>query len=171
MEAGAQGGDMPDVFWMHSNYSQKFMSNDILLDLTDRIAGSETINLDNYYKDITALYQLNGKTYAIPKDYDTIGLWYNKEMFDAAGISYPDETWTWETMAEAAEKLTDKENGQYGFASPAANNQDGYYNLIYTMGGSILNEDKTKSNWDSPDIIGFWQSSYDYAGLLDGRCL
>lgn len=148
---------MPDVFWMHSNYSQKFMSNDILLDLTDRIAGSETINLDNYYKDITALYQLNGKTYAIPKDYDTIGLWYNKEMFDAAGISYPDETWTWETMAEAAEKLTDKENGQYGFASPAANNQDGYYNLIYTMGGSILNEDKTKSNWDSPETVAAMQ--------------
>ena len=157
LEAGAQGGDMPDVFWMHSNYSQKFMSNDILLDLTDRIAGSEVINLDNYYKDITELYQLDGKTYAIPKDYDTIGLWYNKEMFDAAGISYPDETWTWETMAEAAEKLTNKEKGQYGFASPAANNQDGYYNLIYTMGGSILNEDKTKSNWDSPETIAAMQ--------------
>ena len=38
LEAGASGGDLPDVFWMHSNYSQKFMSNDILLDLTDRIA-------------------------------------------------------------------------------------------------------------------------------------
>ena len=40
LEAGAQGGEMPDVFWMHSNYSQKFMSNDILLDLTDKISQS-----------------------------------------------------------------------------------------------------------------------------------
>ena len=153
LEAGAQGGSMPDVFWMHSNYSQKFMSNDILLDLTDRIGGSEMIELSNYYQDIVELYQYDGKTYAIPKDYDTIGLWYNKALFDEAGVSYPDESWTWETMAEAAEKLTDKDKGQYGFASPAANNQDGYYNLIYGMGGSIISEDKTKSGWDLPETI------------------
>lgn len=148
-----QGGEMPDVFWMHSNYSQKFMSNDILLDLTDRIARSEIIDLANYYEDIMGLYQLDGKTYAIPKDYDTIGLWYNKTMFDEAGIPYPDETWTWQDMADAAQKLTDKEKGQYGFASPAANNQDGYYNLIYAMGGSVISDDKTVSGWDSDETI------------------
>ena len=153
LEAGAQGGEMPDVFWMHSNYSQKFMSNDILLDLTDRIARSEIIDLANYYEDIMGLYQLDGKTYAIPKDYDTIGLWYNKTMFDEAGIPYPDETWTWQDMADAAQKLTDKEKGQYGFASPAANNQDGYYNLIYAMGGSVISDDKTVSGWDSDETI------------------
>ena len=153
LEAGAQGGEMPDVFWMHSNYSQKFMSNDILLDLTDRIAQSGTIDLANYYEDIVGLYQLEGKTYAIPKDYDTIGLWYNKTLFDEAGIAYPDESWTWQTMADAAAKLTDKDKGQYGFASPAANNQDGYYNLIYAMGGNVINSDKTGSGWDSPETI------------------
>lgn len=153
LEAGAQGGEMPDVFWMHSNYSQKFMSNDILLDLTDRIARSEIIDPANYYEDIMGLYQLDGKTYAIPKDYDTIGLWYNKTMFDEAGIPYPDETWTWQDMADAAQKLTDKEKGQYGFASPAANNQDGYYNLIYAMGGSVISDDKTVSGWDSDETI------------------
>ena len=130
LEAGASGGEMPDVFWMHSNYSQKFMSNDILLDLTDRIAQSEVIDLANYYEDITELYQYDGKTYAIPKDYDTIALWYNKTLFDEAGLSYPDETWTWETLAENAQKLTNSEKGQYGFVSPAVFNQDGYYNYI-----------------------------------------
>ena len=97
LEAGAQGGTLPDVFWMHSNYSQMFMRNDILLDLTDRISQSDVINPENYYEDILGLYQYDGKTYAIPKDYDTIALWYNKTMFDEAGISYPDETWTWDT--------------------------------------------------------------------------
>ena len=143
LEAGAQGGTLPDVFWMHSNYSQKFMSNDILLDLTDRIAQSEVIDLANYYEDITELYQYDGKTYAIPKDYDTIALWYNRTLFDEAGLSYPDETWTWETLAENAQKLTNSEKGQYGFVSPAVFNQDGYYNYIYTMGGRVLSEDKT----------------------------
>ena len=161
LESGATGGDMPDVFWMHSNESQKYMANDILLDLTDKIAESDVIDLSKYYKDITELYQLEGKTYAIPKDYDTIGLWYNKTMFDEAGVDYPDETWTWDTLAEAAKKLTDKEKGQYGFVSAAANNQDGYYNLIYDFGSEIINDDKTKSGWDNPKTIEAMNWWYD----------
>ncbi|MCI9534926.1 MAG: sugar ABC transporter substrate-binding protein [Lachnospiraceae bacterium] len=161
LEAGAQGGTLPDVFWMHSNYSQKFMSNDMLLDLTDKVANSDVIKMENYYEDIAELYQFNGKIYGIPKDYDTIGLWYNKTMFDEAGIDYPDETWTWDTMAEAAKKLTKEDGSQYGFASPASYNQDGYYNLIYSMGGSVLSEDKAKSCWDSPETIKAMNWWYD----------
>ena len=90
LEAGAFGGEMPDVFWMHSNFSQKYMENDLLLKLNDYIDNDESIDLENYYPDIVALYQLeDGSTYAIPKDYDTIALWYNKAMFDEAGIDYP----------------------------------------------------------------------------------
>lgn len=161
LEAGAQGNDLPDVFWMHSNYSQKFMDNGLLMDLTDKIKQSEVIKLENYYEDITGLYQLNGKTYAIPKDYDTIALWYNKKLFDEAGISYPDETWTWETMADAAKKLTKADGSQYGFASAAANNQDGYYNIIYSMGGNIISDDKKTSGWDNPNTIKAMKWWYD----------
>lgn len=161
LEAGAQGGDLPDVFWMHSNYSQKFMSNDILLDLTDKVAQSSTVDMANYYQDIAELYQYDGKIYGIPKDYGTIGLWYNKTMFDEAGISYPDETWTWDTFAEAAEKLTKADGSQYGFTSPASFNQDGYYNLIYSMGGSVLSEDKTKSMWNSEETVAAMNWWYD----------
>lgn len=161
LEAGAQGGTLPDVFWMHSNYSQMFMRNDMLLDLTDRIAQSDVIDPENYYQDILELYQYDDKTYAIPKDYDTIALWYNKTMFDEAGISYPDETWTWDTFAEAAAKLTEKNNSQYGFASPASYNQDGYYSMIYDMGGYIVNEDKSASGWDSPETIAAMNWWYD----------
>ncbi len=95
LEAGAQGGSMPDVFWMHSNYSQKFMSNDILLDLTDRIGGSEMIELSNYYQDIVGLYQYDGKTYAIrchayAGGYGGISggcvIWFRKSGHDYAGL-------------------------------------------------------------------------------------
>lgn len=161
LEAGAKGGDLPDVFWMHSNYSQKFMANNLLMDLTDKIAESDVIDLNNYYQDIVGLYQLDKKTYAIPKDYDTVALWYNKKMFDEAGIAYPDETWTWEKFAEVAKQLTKEDGSQYGFASPAANNQDGYYNLIYDNGGYIVNEDKTASGWDDPKTIEAMKWFYD----------
>ena len=161
LEAGAQGGSLPDVFWMHSNESERYMSNDMLLDLTDYIEQSETIDLNNYYSDITELYMHDGKNYAIPKDYDTIALWYNKTMFDEAGIAYPDETWTWQTLADTAKALTKDDGSQYGFALPAINNQDGYYNIIYDMGGYIINDDKTKSGWDDPKTIEAMNWLYD----------
>ncbi len=87
LEAGATGGELPDVFWMHSNVAQMYMENDLLLDLTDRIAASDIIDLNNYYQGIVNLYSSNGKQYAVPKNIDTIALWYNKTIFDEMGVA------------------------------------------------------------------------------------
>ena len=95
LEAGAQGGSLPDVFWMHSNESQRYMSNDMLLDLTDKIKDSDLIDPENYPEDIWGLYTYDDKYYAVPKDIDTIALWYNKTLFDEAGLDYPTADWTW----------------------------------------------------------------------------
>lgn len=153
LEAGAQGGSLPDVFWMHSNESQRYMSNDMLLDLTDKIADSDLIDPANYPEDIWGLYTYDEKYYAVPKDVDTIALWYNKAMFEEAGLDYPTADWTWDDLTEAAKKLTKEDGSQYGLAVRNDNNQAGYYNMIYDNGGYIINDDKTKSGWDDPKTI------------------
>ena len=151
LEAGATGGELPDVFWMHSNVAQKYMENDILLDLTDYIAASEKIDMANYYDGIVKLYQSNGKQYCVPKDIDTIALWYNKTIFDEMGVPYPDDTWTWADLKENAKKLTNDDH--WGFAISPGNNQEGYYNTIYSMGGYVISDDKKKSGMDDPKTI------------------
>ena len=115
MEAAAQGGSLPDVFWMHSNESERYMSNGMLLDLTDYIKNSEVIQKENYPTDIWSLYGYEGKDYAVPKDIDTIALWYNKKMFDEAGLAYPTADWTWDDLTESARKLKKPDGSQYGF--------------------------------------------------------
>ena len=151
LEAGATGGELPDVFWMHSNVAQMYMENDMLLDLTDKIAASDKIDLANYYQGIVNLYQSEGKQYAVPKDIDTIALWYNKTIFDEMGVDYPDETWTWADFADAAAKLTNEDH--WGYAIQPGNNQEGFYNTIYSMGGSVISEDKKTSGMDDPKTI------------------
>lgn len=153
LEAGAQGGSLPDVFWMHSNESERYMSNDMLLDLTDKIAESDKIDPENYPEDIWGLYTYEDKYFAVPKDVDTIALWYNKTMFDEAGLEYPTADWTWDDLTEAAKKLTKDDGSQYGLVLRNDNNQAGYYNMIYDNGGYIINDDKTKSGWDDPKTI------------------
>ena len=148
---GLEAQEMPDVFIVHSNYIYALAKG--MLDLTD-------LNYDfsPYPAGITALYNVDGKQLAIPKDYDTIALAYNKQIFDDAGEAYPDDTWDWAKLKEVAQKLTDPEKGIWGFGAPNEP-QLGYLNLVYQNGGVAYdpltntcgyNMDETK------EAIQFW---------------
>lgn len=143
LEAGASGGTMPDVFWMHSNTVQMYMENDILLDLTDYIEKDDSIDMSKYYEGVKDLYtRSDGKVFALPKDHDTIALLYNKAIFDKYKVDYPTDDWTWDDMYEAAKKITEGSNGDvYGMAMNTSNNQDGWYNLVYSYGGKVITDD------------------------------
>lgn len=134
LEAGAMGGEMPDVMWQHANQITKYVEAGTLLDLND-------LNYDYspYPAGVTSLYSMNGVQYAVPKDYDTIALAYNKEIFDAAGEAYPDETWDWEKFREVALKLTNAEAGIYGYGV-ANSDQSGYHNFIYQNEGFVVKD-------------------------------
>ena len=75
LEAGATGGSLPDVFWMHSNEFARYAEYDMLLDLTDRINESDILEMDKFPEDIVDLYNWQDeKQFAVPKDLDTIAL-------------------------------------------------------------------------------------------------
>ena len=143
LAAGAQGGTMPDVFWMHSNTAQMYMENDLLLNLDDFIAEDDAIDLANYYEGVTNLYNSGGVQYALPKDHDTIALLYNKALFDKYGVEYPNDDWTWDDLLAAATTITEAgaADGVYGYAINTSNNQDGWYNIVYDYGAQIITDD------------------------------
>ena len=133
----------PDIFWMHTNEILKYADNDKLVDCSEIVDKS-------HFSDISLANASgsDGTLYAVPKDRDTVGLVYNKEMFDAAGVSYPDDTWTWDTLVEASQKIYDA-TGYYGYMA-YGDDQLGYWNFVYQAGGSILTEDKTRANFTDP---------------------
>ena len=143
IESGASGGQMPDVFWMHSNTAQMYMENDLLLNLNDYIAADDAIDLANYYEGVVNLYNSNGVQYALPKDHDTIALLYNKALFDKYGVEYPTDDWTWDDLLAAATAITEAgaADGVYGYAINTSNNQDGWYNIVYDYGAQIITDD------------------------------
>ena len=159
LEAGATGGALPDVFWMHSNEIYRYASNGMLLDLTDRIRTSDLVDISKYPSGLVRIYNHDNHQFAVPKDFDTIGLWYNKTLFDAAGLDYPDSSWTWDDLYRAASVLT--HDGVYGVLAPF-HNQEGYYNFIYQNGGTIITDDK-RSGYDDPKTI---EAMEFYIGLV-----
>lgn len=144
LEAATTGGEMPDVFWMHSDQIATYAQyDDILLNLSDKIEKSDKIDLANYPESIVNIYQNDkGDQLAIPKDIDTCAVWYNKTMFDEAGVEYPSADWTWDDFREIAKKLTNPEKNQYGTAITPGAYQESWYSTIYAYGGEVLSEDK-----------------------------
>lgn len=136
LETAATGGSVADTFQMNGINITKYAVNDILLPL-DTLVADSSINMSNYPEAMNELYTVNNSIYGIPMDYDTIGLWYNKAIFDDAGLEYPTSDWSWDDLVEAATIITDATSGIYGINANYVD-QQGFYNTIYSNGGYIV---------------------------------
>lgn len=160
LDAAATGDGLPDVFWMNGPNFVKYASNNMIEPIDERIK-EDSVDLAPYPEGLLGLYQYDGKSYALPKDYDTIGLWYNKALFDEADLEYPNDTWTWDDLLEAAKALTDEEKGVHGIAAYIQDAQASYYNTILANDGFIISEDKKESGFDDPKTIEGLQLYHD----------
>lgn len=142
LEAAASGNQLPDIFWMHTNEILKYADNGMLADLTDLYKEESQTYYTDHFSEISLenIKGSDGKYYGIPKDKDTVCLIYNKEMFDQAEVSYPDENWTWNDYIDASKKIYEK-TGKYGYMA-YGDEQLGYWNFVYQARGYILGEDK-----------------------------
>lgn len=147
LETSATGGSAPDVFWMNAPHVTEYARGGMLTDLSPLIEGSELVAKEDFPESLINLYTVDGTWYGMPKGFDTIAVWYNKELFDAAGVEYPTDDWTWEEFVEKAEQLTDPEQGIFGTAVQL-DEQAGWYNTIGSFGGFVISEDKKTSGFD-----------------------
>ena len=153
LQTSIAGGDAPDVFWMNGPNIALYASEGVLAPL-----GEQDVDTSMYPPGLVELYTHGGTLYGAPKDLDTIGLWYNKELFDAAGVDYPQDGWTWDDMRQAAEALTNPDEGVFGIAA-AQLAQENYYNSICQAGGRVISPDGKVAGYDSPEALAgitFW---------------
>ena len=143
LEASAVSNTMPDIFWMHSNQMFKYADAGMLADCT------EIVDAGNFAEaSVENAKGSDGKVYGVPKDKDIVALLYNKNVFDAAGAEYPDDTWTWENLEQASEKIF-QETGKYGYMA-YSHDPIGYWNFVYQNGGTILTEDGSAATYTDP---------------------
>jgi multiple sugar transport system substrate-binding protein len=160
LQAATTGGTLADVVWMNPNHLALYASNKVLAPISDRIK-ADHIDMSLYSQPVVESTQWQGKQYAMPRDDSLIALWYNKKLFDAAGVKYPTDTWTWDDATDAANKLTDKKKGQYGIAAGPWN-QSNYYPTIFQAGGKVLSADGKSSAIDSPEAAAGLQYWVDF---------
>ncbi len=150
LEAAAISNQMPDIFWMHTNEILKYADYGKIAGLTDLYDDTDPEFFQKHYSEVSLsnVQGSDGRYYGVPKDKDTVGLVYNKEMFDAAGVAYPDENWTWDDLCDASQKIYDA-TGKYGYMA-YGDDQLGYWNFVYQNGGYILAENNITGGFDNP---------------------
>ncbi|MDR7078947.1 multiple sugar transport system substrate-binding protein [Neobacillus niacini] len=141
----------PDVMYMW-NYPAYFQS---LEPLENFIKIDPNIDLNDFYQGLFNYSTMYRKLYGMPAGFTTRVVYYNKDLFDAAGLTYPKDGWTWDEFKSMAKKLSNPATRQYGFGVRPEPDTYDLQGIVWSNGSSFISEDgkKVDSYMNSPETI------------------
>lgn len=140
LQTDLAAGTAADVFDVDAGSFANIQASGALAELTDVDAAA-------YRTSLLDTYNVDGAQYGLPTSFSNVVLFYNQELFDAAGVEYPTSEWTWADEQAAAEKLTDAAAGVWGDYQPISYHE--YYKTVQQAGGEFLSEDGSEAAFDS----------------------
>ena len=160
------GGDVADLLIVGSPFDQQLAMNGQVIALDEYISDEVKADLQGVFANECIYYgegDLDGKYISMPLYGGARTIYYNKAIFDAAGVAYPDTSWTMEEFYENSKKLTGEFeiNGEkktvYGFAT-SAKYASQYLPFIWNFGGEILTQDNSAAAINSAE----WKAGVEY---------
>jgi multiple sugar transport system substrate-binding protein len=156
LQVSLAGGAPPDVFYVDSFKFHDLLDAGALDDGNDMILDQE-----DFVSSLKDAFTADSQFYCPPKDFSTLALEYNTDLFDAAGLDYPTADWTWDDLQNAAAQLTAEDGSVYGMAITP--DMARWLAFLYQAGGSVYNEDGTQMTINSPEA----KEALDfYVGLI-----
>ena len=158
------GGDAPDVVSLHGAYFVPFASKGLLEELAPYLEKDSELKEASFHPGLIELSKYDGKLYSLPRYSSVYCIFYNKDLFDAAGIDYPKDDWTWDDYLKAAKALTVDTNGdgkpdQYGAAIDFWGAR--LYPWIWANGGQFFDIAKNRFTLTTPEVVGAIQFLVD----------
>ena len=145
------GKEAPDVAQVAEN-GTGFATKGAFIDLSDRIKDAG-IDMDETWGAAIDLYKNEDEIFGLPDRGGSSILYYNKDMFDDAGLNYPATDWTMDDYYKAAEAMTnDKEGEDKRWGSTAGDYNLVWGNFLESNGGGIMDQDG-KVIFDSPENL------------------
>jgi len=140
LQTDLAAGTQSDVFDVDAGSFANYQSQGVLASL-------DGVKSASYRTSVLDAYKVDGKQYGLPTSFSNVVLFYNKALFDKAGVSYPTKDWTWSDEQAAATKLTDKAAGVWGDYQPVTYNE--YYKAVQQAGGQFLSSKGTSTAFNS----------------------
>lgn len=159
--------ERPDLMIMHVDTVPTYVNKGQLQPLDD-IAAAAGINKEDYVEAPVEYATIDGKWYEIPLDIHPLVMYYNKDLFEQAGIQSPPTNR--EEFESAVEKLTDKDKGVYGYVLPTLWPQQFIFpTLVWQNGGELW--DGSDVAYNSPEAVEMvqWMRSLVDKGYSPGN--
>jgi multiple sugar transport system substrate-binding protein len=152
MTASYAAGTAPDVWTTAPTIYHEYVKSGNLLQLNDLI--KKDIDPKKHFMETMPEWEspaASGKHFGLTRDFVVTLLYYNKNMFDAARVPYPDTTWTYDTLIQHAPKFArnqdSAENSEWAFVAGASH--EVFDDVARANGGQILNKQRTRAVLDS----------------------
>ncbi len=152
-------GDAPDIMQIGDDAVPMFVERGAFTPLDPFIAGDYPLDPTIYLPGVFEPGEWQGQQYLLPKDFSPLAVYYNKRLFDEAGLPYPQDGWTWEDFLETAQALTRDTDGDgktdvWGVQLPGPWTT-GFEYWVAAAGGSLINPTgQTFADYmDSPETI------------------
>ena len=140
-------GTPPDVFLLDGIDMRAFVDAGVLLDLAP-FARRVGLDLDDFYPSVLAHFSRGERVYALPKGFTPMVYYYNRALFDRAGLPYPRNGWTTDEFIRAAKALTRDTDGD-GAVDQWGTVLDrrffAWQSWLWSAGGDILSPDGTRA--------------------------
>lgn len=136
-------GDYPEVFTVGQFDFPTLRDSGVIASGEGKIEAQ-----DDIYPGLLAAFSYEDTPYCVPKDFSTLGLLYNKDLFDAGGVEYPTSDWTWDDLYNAAKTLT---SGDVVGMSVAPD-RNRWMAFFYGNGGALFDADG-KAVFNSPEAV------------------
>jgi multiple sugar transport system substrate-binding protein len=135
LQTDVAAGQAPDVFELNYENFVTFASRNTLRDLTPFIRNDPSLAADTFYPAAQNAFRYANLQYGLPITFSTVVLFYNKDLFDKAGVAYPTKAWTWNDELAAAKKLTDASKRVWGTFQPVQFWE--FYKVAVQAGGGL----------------------------------
>ncbi len=160
LKTGFASKTEPDVFFMDIHQFGNFSDAGLLLDLNNYVSKE---HMSKFNQNLLGMFKHDGQTLGIPKDYNTLGLFYNKNMFDEASVDYPTDNWTWDDLMEANKKLKAHFDSKGKHAMVLQNEIARFQPILEIAGANFSYEDKGYPIVNTPEMAkGFemWETLF-----------
>lgn len=156
ISAGMGSGDAPDVMYMW-NYPAYYKSLEPLQPFIEKEGADYK---DNFYDTLWNYNSIKDEVYGIPVGFTTHALFYNKDLFKAAGIAEPTNDWTWDDLKTAAKTISEKTDAK-GFSFPMKPDPYDYEMYLWSNGTAYCDEDGklegSLNSKESKDVFKMFQ--------------
>jgi len=153
------GGTAPDVFELNYENFVTYADKGLLLDLSPLMQADTSLDTSVYSERANQAFSYNGMQLGLPATFSTVMLFYNKDLFDQAGVDYPTADWTWADAVEAGKQLNDPANGVWGLYSGIQFWE--FYKKAAQNNCKFFNDDKTEVLINSPECVEALQTMVD----------